>query len=62
MKIREPIRLVIMYSDRLAIKRGRHSYISAWHVFSKKETKRQLKLLHISPVREDILFKSITVW
>lgn len=31
MKIREPIRLVIMYSDRLAIKWGRHSYISAWH-------------------------------
>lgn len=29
MKIREPIRLVIMYSDRLAIKRGRHSYISS---------------------------------
>lgn len=29
MKIREPIRLVIMYSDRPAIKRGRQSYISA---------------------------------
>lgn len=46
MKIREPIRLVIMYSDRLAIKWGRHSYISAWHnmfFFSKEETKWQLK-------------------
>lgn len=31
MKIREPIRLGIMYSDRLAINQGRHSYISAWH-------------------------------
>lgn len=41
MKIREPIRLVIMYSDRLAIKRSRHSYISAWQtgVFFPRKTK-----------------------
>lgn len=47
MKIREPIRLVIMYSDRLAIKTGQTLlHLSmAYHGFSKKETKQQLKYL-----------------
>lgn len=41
MKIREPIRLVIIHPDRLAIKKARHSYVSTWHneaFFPKKET------------------------
>lgn len=37
MKIMESIRLVIMYSDRLALKCGRHFYISARHTMCSQE-------------------------
>lgn len=51
MKIREPIRLVIMYSDRPAIKRGRQSYISAppavfFSFFPGKWKDQQLAQIH----------------